>query len=229
MLLLTVLVSPTLPSQNFAITNDWPQDTKAKWEEVAESYRAKWLEEFVGKDIPYEKPIPLTINFDNRSKSGSGVTAYDINANGCFNYRMTVNGPPERIQNSIIPHEVMHTVMAHYMKASGPRWADEGYCTYIEPKYNDRFNRSKFYPFKLIMNMEEYPPDVATFYGQSCSMVRWLVNLKDKRHFRDFIYDYMHTKGDWPLYLEKYYGFKTYEDAQAAWLVFLQGGGIKEE
>ena len=37
-----------------------------------------------------------------------------------------ITGPKERLLNSVLPHEITHTVFAHYFKQPVPRWADEG-------------------------------------------------------------------------------------------------------
>lgn len=220
-LLLTVPVLPTLASDNFIIQNRWTQQQKDQWEQVAEEWRAKWMQEFVGHDIPYTSKVRLTINFD---REPSGVTMYQFDRNGNIaSMSMVVNGPVSNVQYSVLPHEVMHSVSAYYFRTSPPRWSDEGYCTFIEPQRHVP-PWSRRFRFKEIMNMQNYPQDVGSFYAQSTSMVGWLVNLKDKQHFRDFIGDYLNQEGDWPVFLDKYYGFKSYEEAEQAWLSSLNLG-----
>ena len=45
---------------------------------------------------------------------------------------MRVIGTPERILDSVLPHEVTHTVMATHFGQPLPRWADVGICTTVE-------------------------------------------------------------------------------------------------
>lgn len=39
---------------------------------------------------------------------------------------MEIFGQYERLLNSVLPHEVTHTVFAHHFRYPVPRWADEG-------------------------------------------------------------------------------------------------------
>ncbi len=39
---------------------------------------------------------------------------------------MNIEGPLDRLLSSVLPHEITHTVFAHYFRTPVPRWADEG-------------------------------------------------------------------------------------------------------
>ena len=45
---------------------------------------------------------------------------------------MTIQGSHERILDSVLPHEVTHTIFASHFRQPVPRWADEGACTTVE-------------------------------------------------------------------------------------------------
>ena len=40
--------------------------------------------------------------------------------------RMEIRGEAKQLLNSVLPHEVTHTVLAHHFGRAVPRWADEG-------------------------------------------------------------------------------------------------------
>ena len=45
---------------------------------------------------------------------------------------MNIQGSRERVLDSVVPHEVTHTIFASYFRCPLPRWADEGACTTME-------------------------------------------------------------------------------------------------
>ena len=45
---------------------------------------------------------------------------------------MNVQGSLERILDSVLPHEITHTIFATHFGRPLPRWADEGACTTVE-------------------------------------------------------------------------------------------------
>ena len=45
---------------------------------------------------------------------------------------MSIQGSRQRILDSVLPHEVTHTIFASHFRQPLPRWADEGACTTVE-------------------------------------------------------------------------------------------------
>ena len=45
---------------------------------------------------------------------------------------MKIQGSRERILDSVLPHEITHTIFATHFGRPLPRWADEGACTTVE-------------------------------------------------------------------------------------------------
>ena len=45
---------------------------------------------------------------------------------------MHIQGSRERILDSVLPHEITHTIFATHFGRPLPRWADEGACTTVE-------------------------------------------------------------------------------------------------
>ena len=47
-------------------------------------------------------------------------------------WTMNIQGSRERILDSVLPHEITHTIFATHFGRPLPRWADEGACTTVE-------------------------------------------------------------------------------------------------
>lgn len=212
-----VLVTPTLSSDNFNLTNpNTPQQTKEEWEQQCEKWRTKFIKEFIpDKEIPnWEIKAEIQISISNKEY---GETTYNENPSK-GGYKIKVSAKTvDSIQKCILHHEIMHSVFATYCNTTIPRWADEGYSTYIEPIKITNYVIHNETPFKIIMNQRDYPEDVSSFYGQSVQMVEWLVDLKGRIVFRNFVHEYVTTDVEWEPLLNKYYGFETYQEAQRQW------------
>src|SRR5258708_36067887 len=66
-----------------------------------------------------------------------GATTFSFfpNAQGSAevcNWDMQIQGSLERILDSVLPHEVSHTIFACHFRRPLPRWADEGAATLAE-------------------------------------------------------------------------------------------------
>lgn len=207
-----MLASYTLASNNFTLINsNTPQDIKDSWENICEKYRTKFYKEFVPEVKIEDWKNKTTLEIV--PGKAQGETNYEKPEDG---FRIKISGSVDLMQNCILPHEIMHCVFASYVKGHIPRWADEGYASIVEPKRPPYPIKTKW-PFKIIMNQKDYPEDVYSYYGQSSNMTEWLVNLKGRIVFRDFINEFCTSDQDWEPLLDKYYGFKTYQEAQRHW------------
>ena len=89
-----------------------------------------------------------------------------------------------RILDSVLPHEVTHTIFATHFRRPLPRWADEGACTTVE-HHSERQKQQMFLidflhtgrgiAFNQMFAMKEYPQDVMPLYSQGYSLARYLV------------------------------------------------------
>ncbi|MFQ3593212.1 MAG: hypothetical protein SNJ82_08505, partial [Gemmataceae bacterium] len=97
----------------------------------AEYYRKAKAKEWLGREIPnwpQRCPLEVVVNF---GQSG-GFTQFMLGGGSYLPTKMQVEGKMERIIASVLPHEITHTVMAHYFGRPVPRWADEGGAVYSE-------------------------------------------------------------------------------------------------
>src|SRR5919107_962649 len=72
---------------------------------------------------PLRKPCKLRVTVTGNG--AGGATTFDFNGREVFQ-EMQIEGARERLKNSVLPHEVTHTVFAHHFRQPVPRWADEG-------------------------------------------------------------------------------------------------------
>ena len=145
---------------------------------------------------------------------------------------MQIEGARERLKNSVLPHEVTHTVFAHHFRQPVPRWADEGGSVYseddIERNRHDRLvvqvlNSGRGIQLKALFRMKEYPRDVMTLYAQGYSVSRYLVEKADRPTFLNFVAAGM-QKG-WDAAANEFYGFKNVDDLEADLDRPPEGGG----
>jgi hypothetical protein len=142
---------------------------------------------------------------------------------------MHIEGSLDRLLASVLPHEVTHTVFAYYFRTPVPRWADEGGSVLsedeLERSRHDQLVRSilrtpgRSIPLRRLFTMTRYPPDVMVLYAEGYSVTNFLVSSGGRKTFLDFVTAGM--RGDWDGAAKTYYGFKSVEDLEQAWLQFL--------
>jgi hypothetical protein len=151
-------------------------------------------------------------------------------------WRMNVQGSQERILDSVLPHEITHTVLATHFAPLGrpvPRWADEGACTTVEhaseKSKHDHFlveflSQGRGIPFATMFSLREYPADIMPLYAQGYSVSSFLIAQGGPRRFVQFLEDGMRTE-DWVTATEKHYGYPKIGKLQNAWNQWVADGG----
>ena len=113
--------------------------------EAAERYRHDLAMYWLGRALPaWPQPCPIRVVAGPRL-AAQGVTTY--NPAPVRDFQMEVIGTPERILDSVLPHEITHTVLATYFGRPLPRWADEGICTTVEHAAERRKHEAKLQEF----------------------------------------------------------------------------------
>jgi hypothetical protein len=149
-----------------------------------------------------------------------------------FGWSMNIQGTPERVIDSVLPHEVTHTIFASYFRRPLPRWADEGACTTVEHEVERRkqqqmliqfLKTGRGIPFSKMFMMREYPPDVMPLYSQGYSLCRYLIQQGGRKKFVDFVADGMRNE-QWTQVTKKYYGYANLGELQNAWVEWVRQG-----
>ena len=157
---------------------------------AAEKYRRELAVEWLGKEMPnWAQPCPITTQVADHLGAG-GATSFVFEHNEVFGWRMTIQGSLARILDSVLPHEVTHTIFATHFRQPLPRWADEGACTTVEHSSErdkqqimlvDFLRTGRGIAFSRMFVMKEYPHDVMPLYSQGYSVARYLVAQGGKR------------------------------------------------
>ncbi|TWU60532.1 hypothetical protein Poly51_08080 [Rubripirellula tenax] len=222
-------------TQNFLIQAPDPQLARAVGD-AAERYRKDLAVYWLGSELPtWPMPCPVVV-----------VAGPHLAAQGETNYftapvrdfQMKVVGTPERILDSVLPHEVTHTVLATHFGRPLPRWADEGICTTVEHSSEKNKHEAKLREFLstrrgIAMNqlflLTEYPSDVLPMYAQGFSVCRFLIEQQDAPTFIRFLSDYMETPS-WTTNIKKHYGYDSLAELQQYWLAWVsEGSGSVEK
>ncbi|WP_417625142.1 peptidase MA family metallohydrolase [Paremcibacter congregatus] len=195
--------------------------------DAAEFHRAKHAREWLGKELPnWYAPCPINVKSGPNMGAG-GATTFSFRNGEVFGWRMEIQGTPQDLIDSTVPHEVLHTIFACKFRRPIPRWADEGAATYVESESDKRRQRllasqvmgtSKQIPIRSLLKMQEYPPEsdgVAVLYAQGFYLVEYLVNQNGKAEFIMFLETYFKT-GDWDTAFKVHYGFENQELAYTA-------------
>ncbi len=201
----------------------------------AERFRNELAEYWLGGRLPdWPTPCPIEVVAGPRL-AAQGVTTYTRSPVG--NFQMEVVGTPERILDSVLPHEVTHTVLATHFGRPLPRWADEGICTTVEHSAERNKHEAKLREFLstrrgIAMNrlflMTEYPADMLPMYAQGYSVCRFLIEQSGPRRFIKFLEDYMRSPS-WTANVREHYGYESLEELQQQWLGWVADGSRSVE
>lgn len=227
---LTALAVP-YRTTNFAVTAPTPALAK-EIGDAAEVWRHELSLEWIGKEMPaWSRPCPINARVAPNNGAG-GATTFVFDHGEVFSWRMDIQGSRERVLDSVLPHEVTHTILACYFRQPVPRWADEGACTTVEhPSEIAKQERllikflktGKGIPFSHMFAMKEYPPEVLPLYSQGHSLTQFLLERRGKQVFLAFLVDGMRDE-NWGRAVRTHYGHENLYALQAVWLDWVKQG-----
>jgi hypothetical protein len=216
---------------NFLV--DAPSDALArKIGDAAEQYRHTLAVEWLGAAMPrWSRPCPIKAQVAPHLGAG-GATSFVFDKGEVFNWTMSIQGSEERILDSVLPHEITHTIFASHFRRPLPRWADEGACTTVEhPVERARQHRmlieflatGRGIAFPQMFMMKEYPADVLPLYSQGYSLARYLIERGGRHTYVSFVADGLATE-NWSAALTKHYGIGSVAQMQHVWLDWVKQG-----
>ncbi|MEX0716762.1 MAG: hypothetical protein WD066_09250 [Planctomycetaceae bacterium] len=199
---------------------------------LAEEFRDELAVEWLGKKLPrWAKSCEIHVEVGDQLGAGGATSfAFDRDHKGemqVFGWTMRIQGSLERICDSVLPHEVSHTILACHFRRPLPRWADEGAATLVEHDSEQRRQRrlleevlktGRRIPLRKLFAMTEYPQDmrdVMTLYAQGYSIADYLVQQGGKRKYLDFI-ESAHHDG-WDHALQHHYGLGNVDRFERRW------------
>lgn len=216
---------------NFIINAPTPQLAK-EIGEAAEHWRKQLSIEWTGKEMPpWSRPCPIKAEVAPHLGAG-GVTTFVFDRGEVFDWNMNITGTRERVIDSVLPHEITHTIFACHFRQPLPRWADEGACTTVEHPSEiakqenlliQFLKTGKGIPFGQMFAMKEYPRDVLPLYAQGHSLTRYLIGKHGQSKFLAFLSDGMSDE-NWPRAVQQHYGHTSLFALQNDWLDWVKQG-----
>ncbi|MBA3313562.1 MAG: hypothetical protein M3552_02385 [Planctomycetota bacterium] len=212
-------------TDNFVVTAP-TEDLAKKVAFTAERWRIRLAKEWLGRTLPkWYRPCPISVKVGQIG--AGGATTFRFSQGQVFGWQMNVQGTEDRILDSVIPHEVSHTVFASHFRRGLPRWADEGAATLAEHESEQRrqamhlkqvWNTSHKIPLDSLLSMEEYPTDmrdVMTLYAQGYSLADFLVQKGGKARYLKLLD--LAEKKDWETALREIYGIEGVSSLDSSW------------
>ena len=225
----------TAHSQNFIVFASTPQ-WAAQVAEMAELNRRNLAIHWLGAELPpWSERVPIHVEA-GRDLGAGGETRFSlIGGNRIGNWMMSVSGTQERILDSVLPHEITHTIFATHLAPLGkyaPRWADEGACTTVEhisekQKHQEYLHKflatGRGLAFNTMFNLKEYPPDIMPLYAQGHSAVQFLIDQGGPQKFVKFLEAGMRSEA-WGPTLKDFYAYDSIGSFQTLWNKWLADG-----
>ena len=182
--------SATFRTANFVVTAP-DQNLARRFGEAAEKFRQEKALQWLGQEMPqWPQPCPLVVRVNEHNGGGGGATSFTFGSDGrrsiVSSQEMEIHGPVKQLLESILPHEVTHTVLAHHFGRPVPRWADEGGSVLSENdeerfnhdvKNREYLNAGRGITLRNLFPMAEYPREMHVLYAQGYSVCDYLVEL----------------------------------------------------
>ena len=104
-------------TKNFVVSVSPPSAALAKEVgDMAEKCRHDLSIEWLGSEMPpWSTPCPIHATVAPTLGAG-GATSFVFDRGEVFNWKMNIQGSRERVLDSVMPHEVTHTIFASYFR-----------------------------------------------------------------------------------------------------------------
>ena len=195
--------------------------------EAAEIYRRELAIEWLGKPLPgnWSSPCPINVNVGNIGAGGK--TTFNFHGGEVYGWKMDISGTEQRILDSVLPHEINHTIFASHFRRPLPRWADEGAASLIEHesergRLRDIHTRvmgtRRKITLKSLLEMKQYPhdpQDVLTLYAEGHSLADFLIQRSGKPQYVKLM-AMAHERG-WESALKNLYSYRSIDGLEREW------------
>ena len=218
---------------NFAVTAK-RQEVAEQVGKAAEVYRQQLAVFWLGKPLP-NWSRPCRISVDEGALGAGGKTTFQFVRGEVLNWRMEVQGSLERILDSVLPHEINHTIFACHFRRPLPRWADEGAATLFEHRseqlkqlslLNEVIrNKHQLISLRDLLAMKEYPRGqrpMLTMYAQGYALADFLVQQKGRQTYLKFISDGERT--NWEEAIRTNFDHEGIESLERNWQGWVLAG-----
>jgi hypothetical protein len=200
--------------------------------QAAETYRHDLAVEWLGQPIPdWPQPCVMTVQAGQNLKPAGATTSF-FEQGTAIVAQMNIQGSPERILQSVLPHEITHAIYASHFRRQLPRWADEGGAINVETASVKSGHRktlleilraNRGIEFGRMFAMTTYPQDAMPLYVQGYSVAEFLIQRGGRQEFIKFLDDGLRT-GQWSLALRNRYGITDLGALQNTWTAWVSQG-----
>jgi RNA polymerase sigma factor (sigma-70 family) len=216
----------TYRTANFIVTapsREIAQKVGREAERARKALGLLWLE----KELP-AWPALCPIRVKIAAQPLAAATVFQFENDKVTMRGMTLEGDLQEVLNHALPHEVTHTVLASRFRRPVPRWADEGAALMAEgPASQKKHKRvllktlkdGQLIPLRRLLAMRDFPEraeEIVAMYAQGYSLTDFLVRSGGRPRFLTFVAD--GERGIWAKAVQKYYGYRTVEELETAWL-----------
>jgi hypothetical protein len=220
--LFPVLAGASFRTANFTVEAP-SREIAQRVAERAEECRTAFAKAWLGHELPaWTATCPVRVVI-TQGEAG-GLTSFGFHQGRVTDQRMTVEGRLDRILASALPHEVTHTIFASYFGGPMPRWADEGASLLSEDDRErrrhdqiaiDLLARRGEIPLSRLFQIEDYPKDLMSFYGQGYSISRFLIEMGGRPRFLRFVRDGLNE--GWDTSTRSHYQLTNLRELDRAW------------
>lgn len=230
---LLVLTGAKHRSPNFVVTASTPEQAK-KVAVAAESYRRDLAIYWLGRALPnWSRPCSIRVRAGKLAAAGE--TRFQFVRGEVLNWNMVVIGTEERILDSVLPHEVNHTIFASHYRRPLPRWADEGAATLFEHRseqlkqlglLNKVINSQReFISLRNLLVMKEYPKQhraMLIMYAEGYALADFLVQQGGQERYLRFLAD--GDKIGWTEAIRRHYHHGGVDKLEKNWKGWVLAG-----
>lgn len=216
---------------NFRVTAP-NREMAEKFGDMAEHYRREKAMEWLGEQMPnWNQRCPLKVEI--RMKDAGGATTFTFGGgggrSGVLSQSMHIYGEQKQLLESVLPHEVTHTVLAYHFGQAVPRWADEGgsvlsenenECFSHDIRCRELLNGGRGIRLRVLLTLKEYPRDMIVVYAQGYSICDFLINGHGGRaKFLKFVRTGMKNDNrNWEAAVRDVYGFESVDELEEKWI-----------
>ncbi|WP_010585831.1 hypothetical protein [Schlesneria paludicola] len=205
--------------------------------DAAEVYRHELAIDWIGKPLPGKWKYPCPIKVQVGKMGAGGKTTFNFQSGEVYGWNMEIQGSEQRILDSVLPHEINHTIFASHFRRPLPRWADEGAASLIEHESERNQLRQihrrvlgtrRKIPLKTLLEMKQYPQDqqdVLTLYAEGHSLADFLIQKSGKLEYMRLM-SLAHDRG-WESSLKSLYSFRSLESLENEWEQWVSDGSPK--
>ena len=229
----STIEAATYQTVNFSVTAA-RLDVAEQVGKAAEVYRQQLAIFWLGKPLPnWSRPCKIAVN--DGSRGAGGQTTFQFVRGEVLNWRMQVFGSLERILDSVLPHEINHTIFACHFRRPLPRWADEGAATLFEHRSEQLKqlsllnevvrNKHELISLRDLLAMKEYPKGqrpMLTLYAQGYALADFLVQQKGRHAYLKFISD--GERGGWEGAIRTNFDHDGVESLERNWRGWVLAG-----